>query len=77
MVGAGVVRPQKRRIALGLIGDHLDDFGQVLAFRGEFDHSPLVEVADFDEKIAALLQQPRHTRAAAAGPPSAILMVGR
>jgi hypothetical protein len=43
LIGTGVVRSQQRKeIALGLIGNHLDDVGQVLTFRGELDHGPLV-----------------------------------
>ena len=33
LIGTGVVRSQQRKqIALGLIGNHLDDVGQVLSF---------------------------------------------
>ena len=40
----GVVRSQRRkRIALGLVGSHLDDLGQVLSFGGELDHGLLFE----------------------------------
>ena len=66
LIDTGVVRSQQcKQIALGLIGNHLDDVGQMLAFGGELDHGPLVEVADFDAlgNIAALLEQPRHARA--------------
>jgi hypothetical protein len=43
LIDAGVVRPQQRyQIALGLIGNHLDDVGQMLTFGGELDHGPLV-----------------------------------
>src|SRR5258708_4364326 len=62
----GVGRSQKRKqIAVGLIGDHLDDVGQVLAFRGELDHGRLVEVADFDAlgNVAALLEELRYASA--------------
>ena len=49
LIDTGVVRSQQRQqIALGLIGNHLDDVGQVLTLRGELDHGPLVEVSDFD-----------------------------
>jgi hypothetical protein len=49
LIGAGVVRSQQRKqIALSLIGNHLDDVGQVLAFRGELDERPLAEVSNFD-----------------------------
>ena len=35
LIGTGVVRPQQRKqIALGLVGNHLDDVGQVLSFGG-------------------------------------------
>ena len=64
LLGAQVVRPQQReQIALGLIGDHLDDVGQVLAFCGELDDGVLVEVAHFDElgNVAAVLDEPRQT----------------
>jgi hypothetical protein len=44
--GLGGVRSM--RIALGLISNHLDDVGQMLAFRGKLDDGPLVEVSDFD-----------------------------
>jgi hypothetical protein len=46
---------QRKQIALGLIGNHLDDVGQVLTLGGELDHGGLGEVADFDPlgKIAA------------------------
>src|SRR5204863_3462419 len=52
-------------IALGLIGNHLDDIGQVLAFRGELDQGPFVEVSDFDAlgNVAALLEEPRYASA--------------
>src|SRR5258708_38767538 len=63
LVGTGVVGSQQRKkIALGLIGNHLDDVGQVLAFRGELDDGPLVEISDFDAlgNVAALLEQLRH-----------------
>ena len=43
LIGTGVVRSQQRKqIALGLIGNHLDDVGQVLSFGGELDDSLLV-----------------------------------
>ena len=63
LIGTGVVKSQQRKqIALGLIGNHLDDVGQVLSFGGELDDGPLVEVSDFDAlgKAAALLEQLRH-----------------
>ncbi len=63
MIDTGVVRSQQRKqIALGLIGDHLYDVGQVLTFRGELDHGPLAEVSDFDAlgNVAALLEELRH-----------------
>jgi len=63
LIGTGVVRSQQRKqIALGLIGNHLDDVGQVLSFGGELDHGPLVEVSDFDAlgNVAALLEELRH-----------------
>ena len=63
LIGTGVVRSQQRQqIALGLIGNHLDDVGQMLTFRGELDHGPLVEVSDFDAlgNVAALLEELRH-----------------
>jgi len=57
------VRPQQRdEIALSLIGNHLDDVGQVLAFRGELGHGLLVEVSDFDTlgNVAALVEELAH-----------------
>src|SRR5215467_15132364 len=63
LLDAGVVGSQQRnQIALGLIGNHLDDVGQVLAFGGELDHGPLAEVADLDafENVAAPLDELRH-----------------
>ena len=62
VIDAGIVRPQQcNELALGLIGNHLDDVGQVLAFRGELDHSLLAELSNFDAlgDVAALLEQPR------------------
>ena len=36
LIGTGVVRPQQgEQIAFGLIGNHFDDVGQVLPFRGK------------------------------------------
>ena len=61
LIDPGVVSSQERhQIALGLIGDHLDDVGQVLAFCGELDHGPLAEVSDLDAlgDVAALVEQP-------------------
>src|SRR5260370_39113826 len=66
LVGTGVVGAQQRKkIALGLIGNHLDDVGEVLALGGELDHGPLVAVSDFDAlgDVAALLEQLRHASA--------------
>ena len=49
LLGTGIVRPQQRQqIALGLVGHHLDDVGQVLALGGELDHGTLAEVSDLD-----------------------------
>src|SRR5215216_1816862 len=62
LIGTGVVRSQQRKhIALGLIGNHLDDVGQVLSFGCELDDGPLVEVSDFDPlgNSAALLEELR------------------
>src|SRR5262249_59739945 len=73
LIGAGIVRSQQRKqIALGLIGNHFDDVGQVLAFGGELDHGPLVEVSDFDAlgKAAALLEELRHASAGGAQLPA-------
>jgi hypothetical protein len=55
-IDPGVVRSQQAQSALGLIGDHFDDVGQVLALGGELDHSPLAEVVDPDAlgKVATL-----------------------
>ena len=67
LIDAGIVRSQQRKqIALGLIGNHLDDVSQVLAFGGELDDGPLVEVSDFDAlgNVAALLKQLRYASAA-------------
>src|ERR1017187_6482945 len=61
LFGTGVVRPQQReQIALGLIGDHLDDVRQVFALGGEFDHSTLTEVSDLDAlgNVAAFVDEP-------------------
>src|ERR1700675_5169420 len=69
LIDTGVVRLQQRKqIALGLIGNHLDDVGQVLTFRGELDHGPLVEVSDLDAlgNVAALLEEPRYASAGCA-----------
>src|SRR6266542_559987 len=69
LIDAGIVRSQQRnQVALGLIGNHLDDVGQVLAFGGELDHGPLVEVSDLDAlgNAAALLDELRHTSAGCA-----------
>ena len=63
LIGASVVSSQQRnQIALGLIGNHLDDIGQVLSFRGELDEGLLAEVLDFNPlgNVATLLEQPRH-----------------
>ena len=38
VVGAGVVRAEQgEEVALGLVGDHLDEVGEVLALGGELD----------------------------------------
>ena len=69
LIGTGVVRSQQRKqIALGLIGNHLDDVGQVLTFGGELDDGPLVEVSDFDAlgNAATLLEELRHASAGCA-----------
>ena len=71
LIDTGVVRSQERnQIALGLIGDHLDDVGQVLAFCGKLDHGPLAEVSDLDalSNIAALLEEPCDASAGRAQP---------
>src|SRR5260370_11848001 len=71
LIDTGVVRSQQcKQIALGLIGNHLDDVGQVLTFRGELDHGPFVEVSDFDAlgNVAALLEEPRYASAGCAQP---------
>jgi hypothetical protein len=65
LIGAGVVSSQHRkRIALGLIGNHRDDIAQVFALRGELDHGSLGEVAHLDalENVAVPLEKPRHAR---------------
>ena len=69
LIGTGVVRSQQRKqIALGLIGNHLDDVGQVLSFGGELDDGPLVEVSDFDAlgNAATLLEELRDVGAGGA-----------
>ena len=61
LIGALVVRLQEcNEIALGLIGNHLDNVGEVLAFRCQLDHGSFAEVSDFDAlgNVAALLQEP-------------------
>jgi hypothetical protein len=66
LMGTGVVRSQQRKqIALSLIGNHLDDVGQVLAFRGELDHRPPAEVADLNalENVTASLEESCHVSA--------------
>ena len=46
------MRPQQReQIALRLIGNHLDDVGQVLALRGEPDDGP--QLHDHGERYIA------------------------
>jgi transposase len=52
----------RRHRPLRLIGNHLDDVGQVLSFGCELDDGPLVEVSDFDAlgNAAALLEELRH-----------------
>jgi len=48
------------QIALDLVGDHLDDIGQMLALGGELDHGTLTEIADLDAlgNVAALVDEP-------------------
>src|ERR1035438_8312137 len=61
LFGTGVVKPQQReQIALGLIGDHLDDVRQVFALGGEFDHGTLTEVSDLGAlgNVAAFVDEP-------------------
>jgi hypothetical protein len=40
-------------------------FGQIFAFRGKRDHSPLVEFTDLDAlgQVAVLVEEPAHARA--------------
>jgi hypothetical protein len=63
LVGSGVVRPQERKqIAFGVVGNHLDDVSQVFALGGELDHGTLTEVSDLDAlgNVAALVDEPGH-----------------
>ena len=47
LLGSSIVRAQEgKQIALGLVGEHLDQVGQVLALGGELDESLLAEVAN-------------------------------
>jgi hypothetical protein len=48
-----------------LIGNHLDDVGQVLAFGGELDHGALAEFSHLDAlgNVAELIEEPAHARA--------------
>ena len=48
--------------------NHLDDVGQVFAFRGELDHGPFAEIADLDvlENIAAPHEEASHASMGAA-----------
>ena len=65
VVGARVVRSQQcEEVALGLVGNHLDDVSQVLALRGELDDSTVAEISDLDAlwKIAALVDELGDTR---------------
>jgi hypothetical protein len=87
LIDAGVVRPQQRKeIALDLIGNHLNDVCEVLTFRGELDHGPLVEFSDFGAlgNLATLVEESRQSaralRSCLPSLPWAILkprMVGR
>src|SRR6516162_9179179 len=69
LLDAGIVRAQQRQqIAFGLVRNHLDDVGQVLAFGSELDHGPPVKVTDFDTlgKFLALRGELRHASAGGA-----------
>jgi hypothetical protein len=69
LIDTGIMGSQPRKqIALGLMSNHLDDIGQVLAFGGELDEGRVVEVSDFDAlgNVAALLEQLRHASACCA-----------
>ena len=45
--GSSVVRShQAEQIALGLIGEHFDQVGQVFAFRRQFDHRLILHALD-------------------------------
>lgn len=49
LIGPGVVRAyQSQEIAFSLIGNHLDNVGQVFAFGSELDDGPFCNIADFD-----------------------------
>jgi hypothetical protein len=53
LLGPRVMGVQEvQQIALGLIGEHLDDVGQMLSLGGEFDHSLLAQVSDFHARVA-------------------------
>lgn len=48
LLGPPVMRLQEvQQIALGLVGEHLDEVGQVLALGGKLDEGVLAEIADF------------------------------
>jgi len=48
VVAAGVVGPEEgQQVTFGLVGNHLDEVGQVFTFRGQLDHGAGTEVADF------------------------------
>ena len=48
-LGAGIVRLEHgHQLALGLVGHHLDEIAEVLAFGGQLDDRPLAGVLDLD-----------------------------
>src|SRR5919197_4994490 len=64
LLGTQIVRAQVgKQVALGLIGVHLDDVCQMLAFSGEFDHGSLAEVSDFHARrdVVTFIYELAHT----------------
>lgn len=61
LLGPRVMRPQEiEQIALGLVGEHLDDVGQMLALGGELDDGTLAQVPDLNARrnTAPLVHEP-------------------
>ncbi len=51
LLGPRVMWPQEiEQIALGLVGEHLDDVGQMLALGGELDDGTLAQVPDLNAR---------------------------